>query len=130
MLIKNAISKPDPLGATASILCLIHCLVPPFIFVAQANSAVHHVEVPLWWGILDFFLLAISLFAVYWTTKTTAKTWMKYAFWASWFILSFVILNEKMALISLAEEAIYFPSLALVFLHLYNQKYHHQCKTA
>ena len=48
---------------------------------------------------------------------------MKYALWLSWMVLSFVVLNEKISLIPLWEEAVYVPALALVFFHLYNRKY-------
>jgi len=38
-------------------------------------------------------------------------------------VLFIIIMNEKMAWFSLSEQAIYFPALALIALHLYNKKY-------
>ena len=48
---------------------------------------------------------------------------MKYAMWASWGVLSLIILNEKIEWVHLPHETIYFPALSLVFLHLYNRRY-------
>ena len=45
------------------------------------------------------------------------------ALWASWLLLFFVVLNEKLAIIPLAEQAIYVPAVGLIFFHLYNQRY-------
>jgi len=113
----------DVVGSAASALCLIHCIATPFLFAAHASHVHGHHEHPFWWGLLDLLFIGISFVAVYWSTKHTAKNWMRYALWVSWALLCFVILNEKMGLIHIVEEAIYLPSLALVGLHIYNKKY-------
>jgi len=99
-------SKPNVLGAFASILCLIHCFATPFLL-----------------GFLDLIFLSISFIAIWWSVKTTTKNWMRYALWLSWFVLAIVIFNEKLGVFPLLEEAIYVPSTALIFLHFYNKKY-------
>jgi len=121
------------MGAAAGTLCLIHCVATPFIFVASAGLATHHDhhdhhghshgDVPFWWGFIDIFFLLIGLAAVYWAVKNTSKQWMKIALGASWVLLAFVLLNERMMLIHLAEEWIYVPTISLVGLHLYNRRY-------
>lgn len=120
-------NKTDIVGATASGLCLIHCLATPFLFVAQAGMATEHGhghgESPLWWGLIDILLLLVSLAAVYWAVRKTSKQWMKYALVLSWIFLAFIILNEKFHGFHLAEEIIYLPALSLVLLHIYNRKY-------
>lgn len=116
-------NRSDLLGSAASALCLVHCLATPFLFVAQAGHLYEHAASPLWWGGLDLFFIAISLIAVYWSAKTTSKKWVAYGLWVSWALLTFVILNEKFELMHMAEAVIYFPSLALIGLHLYNRKY-------
>ncbi|MEL6694931.1 MAG: MerC domain-containing protein [Bacteroidota bacterium] len=120
----------DILGASASTLCLIHCLATPLLFVAQAEAvhhehdhAHHHAAGPSWWGMIDIALLFVSLAAVYWTIKNTSKQWMKIAISASWVILAMIILNEKFELLHIAEAWIYAPTVSLVLLHLYNRKY-------
>ncbi|MEM9001276.1 MAG: MerC domain-containing protein [Bacteroidota bacterium] len=119
-------SKSDVIGAWASGLCLIHCLATPFLFVAQAGLISNGASHPQWWGILDVVFLAISLSAIWWSSKTTSKQWMRIALWSSWSLLLFVVVNEKMAMVPLAEQAIYVPAIGLIFFHLYNRR-HCQC---
>ncbi len=118
--------KFDLLGASASSLCLIHCLATPFLFVAEASVAHHHHghgDTPLWWSVIDIVFIVISFFAVYFSSKTTSKNWVKYGLFASWALLTLIILNEKIEGVHLAEEWVYLPALSLVGLHLYNRKY-------
>lgn len=125
----NTITKPnsDSIGATATVLCLIHCIATPLLFIAQTNATHHNHSVPLWWKSIDFIFVAISFFAVFWSVRNTQIQWIKTAFWIAWAALTFVILNEKLELIHLAEAVIYAPALALVSLHIYNRR-HCQCK--
>jgi len=115
--------KSDILGTCTSLLCLVHCIATPFLFIAQTGSTVFSEVTPSWWKFLDYFFLAISFAAVYRTTQTTTINWIKPLLWFSWIGLSIVILNEKLELIELPEVAIFFPAIALVILHLYNKKY-------
>ena len=113
--------KSDTLGVLSSSLCLIHCLLTPVLFVVQSSCC--QAETPLWWKGIDYVFLIVSFFAVYKSANETSKNWMKYALHACWTILAFVILNERFGLVNLPESSIYFPSLGLVFLHIYNNKY-------
>ncbi|MFK7796305.1 MAG: MerC domain-containing protein [Aureispira sp.] len=45
--------KSDFFGAAASTLCLIHCLITPFIFVAQTCSRTCCSDAPIWWRMID-----------------------------------------------------------------------------
>ena len=118
--------KPDSIGALASILCLIHCVATPFIFIAQSCSVTCCSDVPSWWGFIDYIFIVISFFAVYRTTKTTSINWVKPWFWLSFLMLLLVIANERLGWFYLSEYFIYVPALALIALHLYNKK-HCQC---
>ncbi|WP_298520995.1 MerC domain-containing protein [uncultured Kordia sp.] len=120
--------KSDTIGIYASSLCLVHCLATPLLFIAQSQMiCCEGTSVPLWWKALDLFFLVISFVAIYWSVISTSKEWMKYALWTTWFVLSFILINERMQWLSIPEYAIYFPSLSLVFLHFYNRKFCH-CK--
>ncbi|MEM6260993.1 MAG: MerC domain-containing protein [Bacteroidota bacterium] len=120
-------SKSDTVGALASGLCLLHCVATPFLFMAHASTTAahhhHHGDTPVWWGMIDILFIVISLIAVYFSAKNSSKTWMKYALYAGWAAMSFVLINEKLELLHLAEAWIYPPALALIGLHFYNQKY-------
>lgn len=121
--VKLVLFKSDTIGAAASLLCLLHCLATPIIFMAQACTDSCCTDSPTWWNFIDFFFLLISFFAVYRSTQTTSKEYMKYALWISWLVLFVTILNEKAEVFPLPESLTYFAAIALVLLHLYNMKY-------
>lgn len=123
-----SIRKPDTIGALASSLCLAHCLMTPVLFAVQSYTAIHSHTVPLWWKNLDFLFITISVIAIYKSTKNSTNAVVKSALWTSWFILFFLILNEKFGWISLAEFFTYITALTLSILHLYNLNYC-QCKS-
>jgi len=120
--------KSDILGTFASSLCLAHCVATPFLFLAQASAVTCCDGPPTWWKFMDYLFLAISFFAIFWSTKTTTLKWMKPMLWLSWSVLAGIILNEKLELLAIPEAAIYIPAFALVMLHLYNRK-HCKCAT-
>ena len=120
--------KTDLIGAIASTLCLAHCIATPFIFIAQSCSIVCCDSAPGWWGAIDYFFLVVSFFAIYRSTQTTSSNLIKPFLWLSWSVLFIIIMNEKRAWFPLGEQAIYFPALTLIVLHLYNKKYC-QCNT-
>lgn len=119
----------DFLGASASTLCAIHCVATPFLFVVQtcSVSGCCTSSAPTWWSMLDYAFIVISLVAVFFSAKHTAKYWMKPALYLSWIALTFTIVNEKMAWLTLSEYWKYVAAFVMVGLHLYNRKYC-QCK--
>lgn len=123
MKILNFTSSSDIIGASASAMCFIHCLVTPFLFVAYSNTVIIENTYPWWWGILDIVFLLISLFAVYWSTYNTSKQFIKYTFWTLWILLSLITINEKWEIVHVAEVFIHLTTLGLVFLHFYNRRY-------
>lgn len=121
--------KGDYLGAVAGFLCLIHCVATPFLFIAKSCASTCCTDTPVWWQLIDYLFLIISFFAIYQSTKTTQKPWVKVALWICWTALSLIILNEQVQVIYLAKEIIYIPSILIVVLHLYNLKYCQCAKT-
>ncbi len=125
---KLILQRSDTFGAITSTLCMLHCLVTPLFFIAQASAAVGHGEAPVWWRSLDYLFLVISFLAVYRSAQITSSSFIKPALWISWIALFVVIVNEKLGWIPLPEYSIYAPAMALVGLHLYNRNYC-ECKT-
>ncbi|MBO6607341.1 MerC domain-containing protein [Psychroserpens sp.] len=123
MAILSNTNNSDSIGALASGLCLMHCIATPFIFVAQTCAASCCETAPTWWQSIDFLFIGVSFFAVFWSVKFSSKQWIKHALWASWFLLSAFIINEKVEFIHSPEWVIYLPATALIILHLYNRKY-------
>lgn len=115
--------KSDLLGTVASSLCLVHCIATPFLFLAQAGSAACCDSPPTWWKFMDYLFLAISFFAILWSTKNTTLTLIKPLMWLSYIMLSIIILNEKLELFYIPEAVVYIPAVGLIVLHLYNRKF-------
>lgn len=111
------LKKPDVLGALASSLCLVHCAVAPLLFI-----------MPTWWKQFDYIFLAISLVAVYQSSRTTSSAYVKYGMWLSWTALFVLLMNEKFEGVHLPEILVFLTSISLGALHLYNRKYCN-CKT-
>lgn len=121
-------SRTDIIGMLASILCMIHCIATPFIFLAKSCSSSCCEASPGWWSWLDFFFLLISFYAVYQSSQLTTKKWVKYTMWVCWILLLITILNEYVQLLSLYRNSNYLPAIMLVIIHFYNLKFC-KCKT-
>ncbi len=114
---------PNIWGSFTSGLCLAHCVATPFLFAAHPGHVHGHHAHPFWWGCIDVLFIVLSFLAVFWSVRNTSKYWMKYALWISWALLAVLVVNEKLELLPVAEAFFYFPSIALIVLHLYNRKY-------
>ncbi|MEM9546332.1 MAG: MerC domain-containing protein [Bacteroidota bacterium] len=115
--------NPDYVGALASGLCLIHCAVTPFLFVAKAYSVTACSAAPTWWRAVDYIFLIVSFVAIYFTSKNASKSWVKSSLWVSWIVLAITILSESFHWGLVPHAFIYVPALAIVGLHIYNLKY-------
>ena len=113
----------DSVGIIASTLCMIHCIGTPFIFIAKACSATCCAEAPLWWIVIDYIFLFISFIAIYFLNKNLKIGWLKNAFWISWFILLFTILNHSLQIIDIPKNFIYVPAFSIIALHFYNLQF-------
>ena len=113
--------KEDLIGASASFLCLIHCLATPFVFLVKSSAAVCCSETPTWWQSIDYIFLVVAFFAVVHVTNNhRSKEWMKFSLVVSWLGLLLVTLNSTYFLFHITNEMAYIPAISLVCLHLYN----------
>ena len=117
---KLNINKPDTLGAIASTLCMIHCMATPLLFIVHSCSLHGCANTPNWWKGIDFLFLTISFFAVYQVTQNSTHKLLTTSFWASWVLLSTVVINEYVRLLFLPELFKYVAASSLVLLHIYN----------
>lgn len=115
--------KSDLFGVLASSLCMVHCLATPLFFVVQACTVSCCETGPLWWRMMDYVFLVVSIAAIYYSAKMTSLDWMPQAMYGSWALLVFLIFNEALQLLIIPHVFIYIPAFSLVFLHLYNRKY-------
>ncbi|MFW5759549.1 MAG: MerC domain-containing protein [Cyclobacteriaceae bacterium] len=118
-------SSSDFIGASASMLCLVHCLATPVLFVAQtcAISGCCSSISPGWWNSIDYVFIGITFFAVFFSARSTSREWMKFALYGSWVLLSLLVVNEKLTFLTLNEGWKYTAAVALISLHLYNRRY-------
>ncbi|MGB1204087.1 MAG: MerC domain-containing protein [Chitinophagales bacterium] len=123
MIQLQKIIKPDFIGIVASSLCLVHCAVTPFLFIAKACSVSCCSDTPIWWKIIDYLFLIISFIAISHATKNSSSTWIKVALWSSWVMLLFTILSETFEIGLFPKTFIYIPALVIIGLHIYNYKY-------
>jgi hypothetical protein len=118
----SASSKSDYFGILASGLCLIHCFATPFVFIVRSCSSACCADAPVWWKIIDYIFVIVSLVAVRQALKSSAKKLVKVGFIISWLSLFILILNESLILFSMFENAVFIPAFFLIFLHFYNIK--------
>lgn len=112
-LFKNS----DLIGAWASFLCMVHCLVLPIIISLSVFSlGINHEH----WHALDYIFVGISLIAVLYASRRSNLTWIKAGLWITFGIFSFALLGHDLfpGLLWLSLGA----SLVLMALHLFNHK--------
>ncbi len=127
-MISRAIPKSDIIGAIASGLCVVHCIATPFLFIAQTCSISGCCESsPAWWSSIDYLFIGVTFFAVYQSGKNTNASWLKYAMYLIWVMLTILILNEKLVLFPVSEWWKHSVAFGLIGLHMYNLKF---CKCA
>ena len=118
----------DTIGMFAGILCTIHCIATPLLFIAKACSTTCCSDAPVWWIMIDYLFLLISFIAIYFISKSLTIKWLKVSFWISWIILLFTILDHSFGIFILPQNFIYIPSSLIISLHFYNLKFC-KCKT-
>ncbi len=118
----------DTIGMFAGILCTIHCIATPLLFIAKACSTTCCSDAPVWWIMIDYLFLLISFIAIYFISKSLTIKWLKISFWISWIILLFTLLDHSFGIFILPQNFIYIPSSLIISLHFYNLKFC-KCKT-
>ena len=116
-------SKVDYFGMLASGLCLIHCFATPFIFLVKSCSVTCCSETPIWWKVVDYIFLFISLISVRYVVKTSISGIVKFGLGISWILLFLLIVNDSFSLFSVNENLVFFPACSLIAFHFYNIKF-------
>ena len=120
---KLIIKYSDYVGASASGLCLIHCIATPILFLSQASLISISYEMLFLWQSLNFLFLAISFIAIYYSVKNSSNSYVKILLFLSWLTLSSLILIELFEILSIAEFYTYIAAISLSSLHIYNLNY-------
>ena len=115
----------DYIGAIAGVLCIIHCIMTPLLFIINAELATKQTLFAL--QIIGYVFLIISFFAVYRSALNTTNNTVKVLLFLLWGALLFLILNESFGAFRIAETFTFISAFSLSALHIYNLKYC-QCK--
>ena len=115
----------DYIGAFAGILCIIHCIITPLLFLINAELATRQTLFAL--QLTGYVFLIISFFAVYRSALNTTNNIVKVLFFFFWGALLFLILNETFGTFRIPETFTFISAFSLSALHIYNLKYC-QCK--
>ena len=99
------LNNSDYIGAAAGILCIIHCIVTPLLFLINAQ------------------LVAISFLAVYRSSQNTSNGVVKVLFFIFWGFLFALVLNEPLGIFRIPELFTFLSAFSLSALHVYNLKY-------
>ncbi|HSJ69601.1 MAG TPA: MerC domain-containing protein [Anditalea sp.] len=104
--------KSDLIGISASIACIVHCLVAPALI--SVGYLFNHTLLGQW-HLLDYLFIGIAIAAVYFSTKKNTPLKLKYFFWmmVSTFSAS-ILLHEHFEGL---EILTLISSLILIFLH-------------
>lgn len=114
--------RADHIGAVASLLCIIHCMATPLLFLVKTCAHTCCVDAPVWWQLIDYVFLVISGLAIYYATKNSTKRWVQIALWSAWVVLLLTFVNEQWKIVALPERFSYLPALIIVVLHFYNRR--------
>jgi len=117
----------DKIGITSAVICAVHCLVIPAIFLLKYSwedttavaGAGWGSGLPHWWETLDYIFLAVGFYAVFHATTHTPSRWVKISLWLFWLCLAIAVVFE-----SKLHWMAYIASAGLVATHFVNIRNH------
>ena len=120
---KVIIKNSDQIGAVSSGLCMLHCFATPFLFLSQSSLIFISVDFTLPWFMINYIFLFISFIAIYYSVKNSSNRFIRIFLYLSWAVLSGLIINESLGILSIPETATYLSASSLICLHIYNLNY-------
>ncbi|MES2702224.1 MAG: MerC domain-containing protein [Bacteroidota bacterium] len=108
----------DKLGIASAVICTVHCLVVPALFLLKFSSMGG--SLPGWWDKLDFVFLIVSFGAVFHASSHSAGKAIKYLLWIFWSFLAIAIFFEHTL-----HWMAYIASTGLIATHISNIRKHH-----
>lgn len=119
-----SLKNPDLLGVAASLLCLIHCVLTPFLFLSSVLIVIsphgNEEEIPLFWKALEMVFLILSFWSVRQATRQSLQAWIGYGLYIAWSILAITVILELVDVHFLGDYLKYIAVIVLIILHLYN----------
>ncbi len=119
----------DKLGIVSAVICAVHCLVIPAIFLlkytwadstgAATGKAGWGSGLPHWWELLDYIFLIVGFVAVYHAARHAVKKNIKRSLWFFWLCLAIAVVFEQKL-----HWMAYIASAGLIFTHFFNIRNH------
>lgn len=104
--------RTDLIGIVSAIFCIIHCILLPFLWAAiHEHSSFSIMSL----ASLDLVFLALSLWAVFHSSKHTHSPFIRATLWGSMILLAFSI--GAHIVISAPEYLTYFATAGLITGH-------------
>ncbi|MBA4300287.1 MerC mercury resistance protein [Algoriphagus alkaliphilus] len=119
-----SLKNPDLLGVAASLLCLIHCVLTPFLLLSSVLIVIsphgNEEEISLFWKALEMVFLILSFWSVRQATRQSLHAWIGYGLYIAWSILAITVILELVDVHFLGDYLKYIAVIVLIILHLYN----------
>lgn len=119
-----SLKNPDLLGVAASLLCLIHCVLTPILFLSSVLIVIsphgNEEEIPLFLKALEMVFLILSFWSVRQATRQSLHAWIGYGLYIAWSILAITVILELVDVHFLGDYLKYIAVIVLIILHLYN----------
>jgi hypothetical protein len=118
-------SGADRLGITSAVICTVHCLVVPSVFLLKywwTNTSGREFwssGLPAWWETLDYLFLIIGFIAVYHAASHASGRGVKLSLWLFWLCLAVAIVFEDKL-----HWMAYIASAGLIVTHFINIREH------
>ena len=109
--------KSDKIGIASAVLCSIHCLIVPVLYLVKVSWAEQHrsFTLPGWWELMDYVFMIISFTAVFHSAGHTPFKSIKFFLWTFWLVLMVSILFSN-----LLHWMAYIASAGLIITHFMN----------
>jgi len=120
---KIIIKNSDRIGVVSSSLCMLHCFATPFLFLTQSSLIFLSLDFTLPWLLINYVFLFISFIAIFFSVKNSSNKIIRVLLYLFWFLLSGLIINESLGILSIPETATYLSASSLICLHIYNLNY-------
>lgn len=116
----------DKLGIASAVICTIHCLVVPMLFLLKywwtntTGKALFGTSgLPSWWETIDYLFLIVGFVAVYHASAHASGRYIKLSLWLFWLCLAIAVVFEHTL-----HWMAYIASIGLITTHFINIRNH------
>lgn len=122
-------SGADRLGIMSAVICTVHCLVVPLLFLLKywwtnaMGKTLWGGGLPSWWESFDYLFLVVGFIAVYHASSHAAGKGIRLSLWFFWACLAVAVIFEDTL-----HWMAYIASAGLIVTHFINIKRHRKAQ--